>query len=235
MVMTYQLVRLEIDPDKSNLLTLPPSNVFKLMFMHQQMSDLTITQDGKPVGNLMLNPKMDATLNERTLGFTGGVSFLAPGAQKKQRISWDGTLVMDRTFKTLSLVLTASLQDPPYRIHLNLDPLARRADYDLQLGTQHLRRSAVPLTQEGVTSLLRDELGIDPGVLQNMPVTVGTPTLTAKQTELTIRKEKIVAYLLTLKQGETTLAEIYVSQLGQVLTAKTLIGYNLSTEDLASP
>jgi len=32
----------------------------------------------------------------------------------------------------------------------------------------------------------------------------------------------VVAYLLTLKQGETTLAEIYVSQLGQVLTAKTL-------------
>jgi hypothetical protein len=234
-VMTSLLIRLEVNPDNSNLLSLPASHVFKLMFMHQQISDLSITQNGKPVGNLMLHPKLDADLNKRTLIFTGGFSFLAPGAQKKQRITWDGSLVMDRAFNTLSLNLTASLQDPPYRIHLDLDPLAKRADYDLQLGTHPFKHSSVPLNQEGLSSLLRDELGIDPAILQNMPVTIGTPTLTAKQTEMTIRKEKVVAYLLTFKQGDTTLAEIYVSQLGQVLTAKTLIGYNLSTEDLTPP
>jgi hypothetical protein len=233
--MTSLLIRLEINPDNSNLLTLPPSHVFKLMFMHQQISDLTITQQGKPIGNLMLRPKMDADLGTRTLIFTGGFSFLAPGAQKKQRITWDGNLVMDRAFNTLSMALTASLQDPPYRIHLNVDPLAKRADYDIQLSGHPIKQSSIALNQEGVSSLLRDELGVDPGILQNAPVSVGTPTLTAKQTELTIRKEKVVAYLLTLKQGETTVAEIYVSQLGQVLTAKTLIGYDLSTEDLTPP
>ena len=234
-VMTSLLIRLEINPDNSNLLTLPPSHVFKLMFMHQQISDLSITQNGKTVGNLMLRPKMDAELGKQTLIFTGGVLFLAPGTQKKQRISWDGTLVMDRAFNTLSLSLTANLQEPPYLIHLYLDPLAKRADYDLLLSGHPVKKSSVALTQEGVSSLLRDELGIDPGILQNAPVSVGTPTLTAKQTELTIRKEKVVAYLLTLKQGETTVAEVYVGQLGQVLTAKTLIGYNLSTEDLTPP
>ena len=56
---------------------------------------------------------------------------------------------------------------------------------------------------------------MDPGVFSNIPATISAPTISAKQTELKIRKEKIIAYLVSIKQGETTLAEIYVSQLGQ--------------------
>ena len=231
LVMSFLLIRLEIDPDKSNLLTVPPAHVIKLMFMHEQISELNIMEDGKPVGNLMLHPKNDSDLNERTLVFTGGFSFRAPGAQKRQRISWDGKLVMDHTFAMRSLSLTASLQDPSYHLHLNIDPLTKRADYEIKQGTFPPLRSSIPLTQEGLSSLLRDDLGYDPAILQNMPVSVGSPTLSAKQTELVLHNEKIVAYLLTLKQGETTLAEIYVSQLGQILSAKTLIGYSLSTEE----
>ena len=233
--MTFLLIRLEINPDQSDLLSLPKAHVFKMMFMHQQISDLTITQNGKPVGNLMLHPTIDSALNQRSLTFSGGFSFLPPGSQKKQRLSWDGTVVMDHTFKTLSLNLKASLQDPPYRIHLQIDPVDNRADYDLFLDAHPLKHSSIPLTQEGVSSLLRDELGIDPSILQNIPVSVGAPSLTAKQTELKVGKENVAAYLLTFKQGETTMAEIYVSQLGQVLTAKTLIGYDLTTEDLTPP
>ena len=233
--MTSLLIRLELHPDQSDLLTLPASRVFQVMFMHQQVSDLTITQDGKPIGNLVLRPMTDTSLKERSLAFSGGFSFLPPGAQRKQRIAWDGTLVTDLAFNTRSLSLNASLQDPPYRIHLEIDPLKNRADYDMEIRTHPLRHASIPLNQEGLSALLRDELGIDPAVLQNLPVNTVSPTLTAKQTELKIRKEKVAAYLLTLKQGETTLAEIYVSQLGQVLTAKTLLGYNLTTEDLSPP
>lgn len=233
--MTALLIHLETHPDESGLLTLPPSHVFKMMFLHQQVSELAITQQGKPVGNLTLRPKTDAALNERSLFFAGGLSFTPPGEMRRQRITWDGELVMDRAFNMLRLHLIASIQDPPYRLHLEVDPAAKRADYELQLGTRLLKRSSIPLTQEGLGSLLRDELGIDPAVLQNMPVSAGSPTLTAKQTELKIRKENVVAYLLTAKSGETTLAEIYVSQLGQVLTAKTLVGYDLSAEDVTAP
>ncbi len=48
-------------------------------------------------------------------------------------------------------------------------------------------------------------------------------TITAKQTELMLHKEKGRSPICSpFKQGETTLADIYVSQLGQVLTAKAL-------------
>ena len=234
-VMTTLLIHLETYPDQSDLLTLPASHVFRLMFLHQQISDLTISQNGHTLGNLMLHPESDASLDERSLVFSGGISVQPPGADKKQRLTWDGTLVMDHAFKTRSLVLTASLQDPPYHIHLDIEPLNNRADYDLALAARPVKHASIPLTQDGINSLLRNEFGLDPALLQNIPMKVGAPTLTAKQTELKIRNENVVAYLLTFKQGETTLAEIYVSQLGQVLTAKTLLGYNFSTEDLSPP
>jgi hypothetical protein len=232
-VMSFLLIRLEIHPDTSDLLSLQPSHVFKIMFTHQQISDLTIMQDGKPIGNFMLHPKIDATPGERSLLFSGGFSFLPPGAQRKQRLSWDGEVVMDNTFKMLGMTLTAGLQDPPYRVRLEIDPAKTLANYEVMMGTHTLKRSSIPMNQDGVSALLRDELGIDTGVLQHMPVTLGSPTLTAKQTELRVRKENIVAYLLTFKAGETTVAEIYVSQLGQVLSAKLIGGYELTTEDLS--
>ena len=234
-VMTSLLIHLERRPDNSNLLTLPPSHVFKLMFMHQQISELTITQEGKPVGNRMLHPKSDSNTNEHSLVFSGGFSFLPPGALKKQRLAWDGEIVMDHAFKMTAMNLSASLQDSPYHVHLSIDPAKDRAAYEVLAGNRSFKHSTIPLSQEGVGTLLRDELGIDPGMMQSFPVSLNSPTLTAKQTELKIRKENVVAYLLTLKSGETTLAEIYVSQLGQVLTAKTFLGYDFATEDASNP
>lgn len=233
--MTFLLVRLEINPGKSDLLSVPPSHVFKLMFLHEQTSDLNVTENGKPIGNLVLRPKIDPASGNRTMLFSGGLSIPLPGTAKRQRISWDGVLSLDPELNTRDLVLTFGLQEPPYRIHLDLVPQKKLAYYEIRQGNQLLRKSAVETTESGLSSFLKDELGVDSGMISQAPVSVGTPLLTAKQTELKIRNERIVAYLLTLKQGETTVADIYVSQLGQVLAAKTLLGYNLSTEDMTPP
>lgn len=234
-VMTTLLIQLERHPDESGLLTVRPAYVFKNMFIHQQISELAITQGGKPVGTLMLHPKSDPATNTRSLVFSGGFSFLPPGAQKKERLVWAGELVMDGTFNITGMTLSANLQDSPYHLRLDIDPAKDRAAYQVLAGNRVFKHSTIPLSQEGASTLLREELGIDPGMMQSIPVSIGPPTLTAKQTELKIRRENVVAYLLTLKSGETTIAEIYVSQLGQVLTAKTFLGYDFSTEDLAPP
>jgi hypothetical protein len=234
-VMTSLLIHLESRPDQSEVLSVPLSHVFKIMFVHQQISDLTILQQGKPVGNLVLHPKIDPLTGGRSLAFSGGFGFQAPGTQKKQRISWDGEVLMDHASNMTALNLNASLQEPPYRVHLHIDPDKSRASYELLVGNRSVKASSIPLSQEGVDSLLRDELGIDPAIFQNLPASVGPPALTAKQTELKIRNENVVAYLLTAKTGGTTMAEIYISQLGQVLTAKTIFGYDFTTEDLSPP
>jgi hypothetical protein len=231
-VMTVLLVRLEVNPGKSDLLDVPPSHVFKLMFMHEQISQLDIVEDGKPVGTLMLHPKNETATRLRSLIFTGSLSTTLPGAAKKQRITWDGILEMDQAFGTRSLEFTVNLQEPPSHLHAKLDSVTGRADYEVTQDGHTLSKSSIPMTQEGVAGLLRDQLGIDPSILQNVPAAVSRPMLTARQTELDVHKEKIIAYKLSLMQGETTLADIYVSQLGQILTAKTLPGYNLYTEDM---
>ncbi|HWB58391.1 MAG TPA: hypothetical protein VG733_02825, partial [Chthoniobacteraceae bacterium] len=149
---------------------------------------------------------------------------------------WDGDLALDGTYAMSSLALTASLQEPPYRVHMKFDPAQKTVAYELMMGARTVKTATIPMNQEGVSTLVREQLGIDPGiVLQNLPASTTHPTITAKQTELTIRKETVAAYLLTIKTGETTVAEIYVSQLGQVLAAKTLFGYDFAAEDTTPP
>jgi hypothetical protein len=124
--------------------------------------------------------------------------------------------------------------EPPYHLHLDLSPDRKSVSYVIKQGSQIVRKSTISLDQEGLTSLLR-ETGIDPSIAQGLPGTISAPTVSAKQTELRLRNEKIVAYLLTVSQGETNLIEMYVSQIGQVMSVKTITNYSLATEDMLPP
>jgi hypothetical protein len=232
LMMTGLLIRLEVSPDKSGVLAMPPEHVFKLMFTHEQLSELRIMDRGLPIGNLRLIPKSNPATAEHTLDFTGNLLVHLPDNPKKQRISWTGTLTMDRAFATQRFHLTLTLRDPGYHLLLDLDPTARQANYEIKQGDSVIKKSVISLDEKAASALLHDELGFDPGLLQNIGGNIGKPALTAKQTELKVRKEKIVAYLLTLQQGETPVVETYVSQLGQILLVKTIFGYTLSAEDM---
>jgi hypothetical protein len=235
LLMTALLVRLEVSPSTSDLLSVPPAHLFKLMFTHGQTSELDIDENGSPspIGTLTLRPKSDA--DSRTLSFSGNVSVRSHDSTKRQRYSWDGLVEMDSRYSLRSIDLTVGTHDPTLHLHIGLDQATHKAEYEIRQGNETLRHAAIPLDQAGAAAILKEEFGIDPSVLQNLPGNVGAPTLTAKQTEMKIRSEKVVAYLLTVKQGETTLGEIYISQLGQVLAAKTIFGYSLNAEDTLPP
>ena len=232
LVMSVLLIRLEVNPDKSGVLAMPPAHIFKLMFTHEQISDLRITDHAQPIGTLRLIPKSSADRTEHMLDFTGNVFVHLPDNPKKQRIAWSGILTLDRSFETRRFQLTVTLHEPGYSLSLDLDPVARQAAYEVKQGGRFLKKSTVTTDEKGLAALLRDELGIDATALENVHANVGKPTLSAKQTELKLRKEKTIAYLLTVQQGETPVVETYVSQLGQILVVKTLFGYNLSAEDM---
>jgi len=236
LVMTFELVRLEINPDRSDLLTVPPSHVLKLMFTHGQTSELDVVENGSPVGNMSLTPKTDSETDNHSLDFSGNILVRIPNAPKKQRVSWDGILKMDHSYKTSNLQLTVNLlpvnpREIAYHVHLNLDPVAKEVEYEVKEGDQSIKKSSFSADTQGVSSLLRDEFGLDTTFLANIHSNIATPTLSAKQTEIKIRTEKTIAYLLSIEQGETVVAEIYVSQLGQILTTKTIFGYNLNAAD----
>lgn len=236
-VMTSQLIRLEINPDRSDLLTVPPSHVFKLMFTHGQTSELNVMDNGSPIGNLALNPKSDSEFDKHSLDFNGNVLIHLPSAVKKQRVSWDGILEMDRSYKTSKFQLTLNLlpitpHEATYHVYLSLDPATKLVDYEIKEGDQSVKKSSFSADAPGLNALLRDEFGVDSSFIQNVHNNVAVPTLSAKQTEIKIHAEKTVAYLLTFKQGEIVVAEIYVSQLGQILSAKTILGYTFNAADM---
>src|SRR5438552_3366489 len=88
LVMTVLLVRLEIAPERSNVLKLPPSHVFNLMFARGQRSELNIFENGQRIGNLMLQPKVAAGENPRVLEFAGSVAVKLFSASR-QRVTAD--------------------------------------------------------------------------------------------------------------------------------------------------
>ena len=232
LVMSFMLIRLEINPDKSDLLTVPPSHLLNLMFTHGQSSELDIMENGSPVGNLALRPRLDPDSGQRSLAFSGNFLIRTATASKKQRITWDGTLDMDRLYNATDFRLSVTFREPACRVRLKLNPAEKKVEYEVREGDRVTRQSSLTLDQAGATSLLREEFGVDPASVQNLRSNFSAPVFSAKQTELKVRKEKVIAYLLTIKQGELVVGEIYISQLGQILTAKTIFGYSFNAEDM---
>ena len=54
----------------------------------------------------------------------------------------------------------------------------------------------------------------------------------AQEASLTVRGERLEAYLISAGQGEQTLLEAHVSELGQILRVRTFVGYSAAPEDL---
>jgi hypothetical protein len=234
LVMTTLLVRMQLNPNGSTLMVVPPSHLFKLMFTHEQLSELEILDGTDRIGNLMIRPKTDEEHNSRTLTFVANLSLRLPGVAKRQRISWDGTVLMDRSYAVKSVDLGWNSPEPPYHLHLDLSGDRKSVTYEIKQGSQTVHKASMSLDQEGLTSLLR-EAGIDPSIVQGFPGTISAPAVTARQTEMRVRNEKIVAYLLSVSQGDTALVEMYVSQIGQVMSVKTITNYSLATEDVLPP
>src|SRR5687768_8691289 len=97
LVMTYLLIRSEIDPGGSKLREVPIGHVLKTLFLHEQPSDLGIYSGSTLIGHLRVHPKSDEETGQRSLEFTGTVQVrLQP--EERRRISWDGLLRMSSTY-----------------------------------------------------------------------------------------------------------------------------------------
>lgn len=222
LVMSALLLRLELSPERSGFFDIPVSHVVSLAFAHEQPSVLTIYEKGDQVGTLLLRPKSGN--GRRELHLSGNIGVGLPWTER-QRITWSGQFHFDRKLQLQSLEISLGSRNPAIEIRLWSDLSSRAGSYEVWQQDELLQRGFFELDE-------LPELARQFGWNNALVHSVRTQRVTARPAELRVGKEKIEAYLVLLTREQETLAEVYVSQLGQVLKANTIFGYSLSAEGL---
>ena len=230
LTMTALLVRNEFAPEGSRMREVPIGHVLKLLFIHEQTSRLNITSDAQPIGQFNLHPHIDPTTEMRVLNLDG-MLHVRLGAGARQRVQWDGAVIYDRAFAFRHLDFGFTLFYPTQlKVQIEVQPEANRAHVALSGATGLIDERDYTLDQAGAHELLA-QMGVDPALLASFGATAVAPTFRARQSSLLLHGERVDTYLVTIEQGGQVLADIHVSQLGNVLQMKTLLGYTLAPDD----
>src|SRR3954454_16932160 len=95
--MTGLLVVREMYPELTRLNDVPTGYVARLIFQHEQASDLEIYEGARNVGNIHLQPRHNPENGDLLLEHHGALAVDIPGGIH-QRLSWNGNLEMDSAF-----------------------------------------------------------------------------------------------------------------------------------------
>lgn len=242
-VMTLLLVRNEISPEASRLREVPIAHVLKLLYLHEQPSDLAVYNGPTSIGHVRLHPRLDGNPNNRLLDLSGDLQ-LALTPSQRARFNWLGQLEMTPDFTVRNSRWTLTILDPGYlRAEIETSEASKTAHYVLRTrdSNQGSGRAADRVISEG--DLSTDQAGLsglanqlnlganlDALMKQGGPQT--TPVFRARQSSLKWRGERTETYLVTVEQNGQQLIEAHISQLGQVLLARTALGYTLRSSDL---
>ena len=231
LTMTGLLVRKELVPGATALRAVPVAHVAKLMFAHEQASDLQIYQEKLSVGRMQIHPHFRKDEGQRRIDLTGSLQLMLPG-MPRQRVTWTGGLELDNRLElerlTLGLSSRAISSDS---VEFVIEPAAHRLTFESRAGDRSIRR-VYSLDEKGVEAWLRDQ-GIDSGMVMSLHNPRSAPLLIkAQQSSLAIRGEKVETYLVSAEQGEQTMFEAHISQLGQILRVRTFVGFSAAPDDL---
>lgn len=235
--MWWLLIKSELRPQETGLRSVPPELVLKQMFEQGQTTDLVIRNAGAREGRFRLVPTVVAETGERRLESMGNVQVSAPGAPPNEHASWDVVLDLDREMKLERVRGSITIRPPGLHsvalstLEFSMEPRQNRGHYALSFNEQPATETDFTLDQAGLNSLM-EQWGIDPQMAKSfspggMKV---APEITARLTKLVTHNEQLETYLVTMRNQGQTLLEMHVSQLGQILQAKTLIGWELATE-----
>src|SRR5262245_41077895 len=111
LVMTTLLIRNEVNPEDSRVREVPLTHVLKLLFLHEQPSDLRIYAGGTAVGYLRFQPRNHKDSGDRIVEFTGSIQVQVPD---RRRLSWEGTMRMTEGYELVRSDWGLTLQDPGY-------------------------------------------------------------------------------------------------------------------------
>ena len=232
-VMTALLVRTELWPDRSSLRTVPIEKVAKLMWFHHEPSDLVVWNESRRVGHLHIHPKIRESDGARLLEYSGNVQVRLPGSAR-QRISWDGVAEFDAELGMRSLLVGLGMREISLdSAEILITPAENRAHFRLlDVNGRELNVNDYSLDERGLKKILT-QVDLDPALYDTFrSSTPAVPVVTAQESSLIIHHERTKTYLVEMRQGGQTLIEAHVSELGQVLRVKTLVGYSLAPDDL---
>ena len=238
-VMNVALIRLWLWPEGSDILTVPVAHVFKQLFLHEQPSNLAISQSGKRVGGFVLKPRHDEATGVRTVDFAGNLILKLP-LMNQQPFAWRGRADLDRGLVLRKLELhfeSRAKSESAMAVEIVVEGPEKKLTYNLQQNGQRIMGESVSLDETGARAVLT-ALGVDPAFV-TQAATAGTGAelagqfkLTARQTQLDIRGDRVEVFRLLLTQAATPLAQIDISQLGQILRVRTSLGYTLAPDEL---
>ena len=237
------LVRVEFSSGEGEFLPVPVDYVWKLMFLHEQSSDLTLYSQRQRIGSFHLQPRRLPTGTDgtggpiRLLSGTGSLSLSLPGIDP-QNVVLRGSLELDdkntvERFELNSGFRRAKQTIPSLNFVLDGQPARDQWHYQLRRGDTIIEENS------GASAMLLEDLnlrqfGIDPkSIIQAHQQTVSGAGTTARRGVLHTNGEDIDAYVVTSYHGDLLETTVYVSQLGQILAVKTVGGYDLYDEALS--
>mgnify|MGYP000859369838 CR=1 FL=1 len=236
LLMNAALLRLWIDPDRSEILTIPVEHVVKQVFLHEQTSNLVILQGQQRVGALTLQPRRFPLDGSHLVDFSGNLLLQIPFVGQ-QPFSWRGTLEMDAAYAVRSFRVHIDSRSPAVVTEIEIRPGTQEAFYSVQYEQEAPLTSTIPLTQEGITQALQ-AFGLDVTLLEQVigsirqnSLTGNPPATTARQAQIRIHGERIQAFQISVTQGGNPILEADISQIGQVLGLKTSLGFNLTPDE----
>ncbi len=230
------LLRTELEPQRAALREVPLEHVLKVFFQHQQASDLHLNGEGTRMGYVRFHPQVRESDGVRFFEFSGNVQLRIPGVPR-QRLGWSGEAELLPTMglsklRLMSAVRESTTKDVPETIFtLNLDAVARNVSYEARMNGEMVDSQSFTMDEVGLRKLIQ-RAGVDPIVLQTISTQTksSAPKITAHRSSLKLKDEKVDTLQVTVEINGQTLAELHVSQLGQILHVKTLTGWTLEAE-----
>src|SRR5438270_10274709 len=129
--MTALLVRNELGPGDTSLREVPVAHVAKMIFAHEQASDLVLYNENVVVGHLRIQPRIRTGDGRRKLEFSGTLQLALPGTTGHEHVAWSGDLETDRELDAQLFKLAVSYRDPaPHTMDLLLDFAEHRIAYE---------------------------------------------------------------------------------------------------------
>jgi hypothetical protein len=230
LVMMGLLVRLETHPEGTDILDVPVSYVERIMFKHGQQSLLTAYEADKPIGTISLRPSVTGS-DGRLIDFSGALSMQMPLTAARQRFNFDGAMDLDIGLRMLDFHVELNLQSPHYHLTAKGDVPHKVLTYEIHEGNQLVTSQMLPMDAAGLGPALAQDLGLPANALPVIaPGSISPPSVTAREAHITLHGEQLQVYQVTIREGASPVADIYVTQLGQIILATTNFGYTLSAE-----